>query len=70
MRAERGEERFQAFRTFGLADPANHFEAMVPRWLYAEVSGPAESLEDAIRRFPNAVRSLTPIFDVALNASV
>ena len=46
------------------------FGAPAPRWLYAEVSGPAESLEDAIRRFPNAVRSLTPIFDVALNASV
>jgi hypothetical protein len=46
------------------------FNAKAPRWLYAEVSGPAESIEDAIRRFPNAVRSLTPIFDVALNASV
>jgi hypothetical protein len=56
--------------TFRTAYVSYGFEAMAPRWLYAEVSGPAESLEDAIRRFPNAVRSLTPIFDVALNASV
>lgn len=56
-----------AFRT---AYVSHGFEAKAPRWLYAEVSGPAQSLEDAIRRFPNAVRALTPIFDVALNASV
>jgi hypothetical protein len=56
--------------TFRTAYVSCGLEATVPRWLYAEVSGPAESLEDAIRRFPNAVRSLTPIFDVALNASV
>lgn len=56
--------------TFRTAYVSLGFDAKVPRWLYAEVSGPAESLEDAIRRFPNAVRSLTPIVDVALNASV
>jgi hypothetical protein len=56
--------------TFRTAYVSCGLEAKAPRWLYAEVSGPAESLEDAIRRFPNAVRSLTPIFDVALNASV
>ena len=56
--------------TFRTAYVSCGLEATVPRWLYAEVSGPAQSLEDAIRRFPNAVRSLTPIFDVALNASV
>jgi hypothetical protein len=56
--------------TFRTAYVSYGFEAIVPRWLYAEVSGPVESLEDAIRRFPNGVRSLTPIFDVALNASV
>lgn len=55
------------FRTAYLA---YGFDAKAPRWLFAEVTGPAESLEDAVRRFPNAVRSLTPIFDVALNASV
>jgi hypothetical protein len=56
--------------TFRTAYVSYGFEAKAPRWLYAEVSGPAESLKDAIRRFPNAVRSLTPVFDVALNASV
>ena len=56
--------------TFRTACVSCGSEAKAPRWLYAEVSGPAESLEDAIRRFPNAVRSLTPIFDVALNTSV
>jgi hypothetical protein len=56
--------------TFRTAYVSYGFEAKVPRWLYAEVIGSAESLEDAIRRFPNAVRSLAPIFDVALNASV
>ena len=56
--------------TFRTAYASYGFEAPVPRWLYGEVSGVAESLEDAIRRFPNAARTLTPIFDVALNASV
>lgn len=56
--------------TFRTAYVSYGFEAKSPRWLYAEVSGSAESLGDAIRRFLNAVRSLTPIFDVALNASV
>ncbi|MEZ5283800.1 MAG: hypothetical protein R2712_03095 [Vicinamibacterales bacterium] len=56
--------------TFRTAYEDKGFEAKVPRWLFAEVKGPAESLEDAIRRFPNAARALTPIFDVALNAAV
>jgi hypothetical protein len=38
--------------------------------MFAEVTGPANSLEQAIKLFPNAVRALTPIFDVALNTGV
>ena len=56
--------------TFRTAYEDRGFEARVPRWLFAEVRGRAESLEDAIRRFPNAARALTPIFDVALNTAV
>ena len=56
--------------TFRTAYEDLRFEASVPRWLVAEVTGPADSLEDAIRRFPNAARALTPMFDVALNTGV
>lgn len=56
--------------TFRTQYVSGGFEAKTPRAMYAEVSGQAESLEDAIQRFPNAARSLAPIFDVALNASV
>jgi hypothetical protein len=56
--------------TFRTAQVSYGFEAKAPQWLYAEVRGAANSLEDAIRRFPNIVRTLTPLFDVALNASV
>ncbi len=56
--------------TFRTAYEDRGFEARVPRWLFAEVRGRAESLEDAIRRFPNAARALTPVFDVALNTAV
>lgn len=56
--------------TFRTAYEDRSFEANLPRWLFAEVTGYADSLEDAIRRFPNAASALTPVFDVALNTSV
>lgn len=40
---------------FRTAYVSYRFEAKVPRWLYAEVRGPGESLEDAISRSDNWV---------------
>ena len=42
----------------------------MPRALWAEVTGPAESVEDAVTRFPNAARTIAPLIEVAMNASV
>lgn len=46
------------------------FEAAVPRELYAEVRGPAPSLDDAISPFTFSARLLVPFISLAANAPV